>query len=78
MRIKDLITRLQELPEDLFVVVAEDAEGNGYSLADASFSAGHFDEDENEFLSSDDMNDLGDDDDEYVPESINAIVIWPI
>ena len=31
MKVKELIERLQKLPEDSLVVMSEDAEGNGYS-----------------------------------------------
>lgn len=69
MRVSDLIDKLSEYPEDTLIVIAKDAEGNGFSLfGEAELGVWVGEEREMYF---------GEDIEEYGVDGVPALCLWP-
>jgi hypothetical protein len=78
MKIRELIAELQELPEELDVIVAKDAEGNGYSpLENLSERLYKPDSPYSGSLIDEDQEDEFDDEEEDEGSVIKSVVLWP-
>jgi hypothetical protein len=81
MKIHELITELQKLDPNLEVLIAKDAEGNGFSKLETIDSGGHhFDpEDTDQIWHDDDQDDDCADGDECKapPDAVPCIILWP-
>lgn len=66
MKVSDFIKKLEKMPQNYYVIVSKDEEGNGFNLF-RDISVGYFDAEEYEFTDcEEDKNGLD-----------NAICLWP-